>query len=321
MPASASAVNVRVGIGDQSPAMFADAELQGAEPQADALLHRVERELASPASWRRPTRSSPPPGARGVKILMHISTDDINVRHAERCRASRPTARSVGALDQALQAARRHGLGRLERGQPQARSRRARTRARAAQFFNEMRRLCTGCTIVALDVLDQAGVEKYIASFFKAAGANGARARGSSASTTTPRSTASSPRSASDRERQAYPGTRAHHRGGPQKANKRAKFWYTETGGLTKLGSAFPCDDARAADRTQYMFTLAKTLRHVHRSPVQLQLDAGAGLRAPALRRRPRRTPTARRAPAFNVFKSSLRNFQRCSTASLGARA
>jgi hypothetical protein len=48
--------------------------------------------------------------------------------------------------------------------------------------------------------------------------------------------------------------------------NKRAKFWYTETGGLAEFASAFPCDVDRQANRTQYMFDLAKRFRsHVKR--------------------------------------------------------
>jgi hypothetical protein len=130
--------------------------------------------------------------------------------------------------------------------QPTSKSPRA-----AAQFFGEMRRLCKGCAIVALDVLDQRGVEKYIASFFKAAGANAARAR------VVGIHNYSEVNRKLKKGSNAYPGTKRII-DAVLKANKRAKFWYTETGGLTRQGTAFPCDDARAADRTQYMFSLAK---------------------------------------------------------------
>ena len=44
-----------------------------------------------------------------------------------------------------------------------------------------------------------------------------------------------------------------------RKKNKVAHFWYTETGGVVNFGSAFPCDKARAANRTKFMFGLLKT--------------------------------------------------------------
>ena len=41
---------------------------------------------------------------------------------------------------------------------------------RAAQFFLAFRSMCRGCKIVALDVLDQRGVDRYINRFFAALG-------------------------------------------------------------------------------------------------------------------------------------------------------
>jgi hypothetical protein len=46
-----------------------------------------------------------------------------------------------------------------------------------------------------------------------------------------------------------------------RKYNKRAKFWYTETGGLAEFGSSFKCNLNRQASRTQYMFDLAKRFK------------------------------------------------------------
>src|SRR5436190_511750 len=46
-----------------------------------------------------------------------------------------------------------------------------RSPTRAADFFREMYRLvkgrCRSCAVVALDVLDQAGVDRYMRSFFR----------------------------------------------------------------------------------------------------------------------------------------------------------
>ena len=239
---------------------------------------------------------------------MHISTDNINVG-TPRLPSVAAYRKSVGALIK-----RYKPLGVTDWGawneanhktQPTSKSPR-----RAAQFFGEMRKLCTGCTIVALDVLDQAGVEKYIARFYKAAGANAARARIvgiHNYSEVNRKLTEKRKRTESSRSTPARKRIIAAVR----KANKRAKFWYTETGGLTKLGSAFPCDDARAADRTQYMFTLAKRFdRYIDRL-YSYNWTPTAGLRQSRASTPAWSTPTARRARPSPCSSSNLRSFKR----------
>jgi hypothetical protein len=46
-----------------------------------------------------------------------------------------------------------------------------------------------------------------------------------------------------------------------RKQNRRAKFWFTETGGIVNLGRSFKCSPARAARALKYMFTLARRYR------------------------------------------------------------
>jgi hypothetical protein len=248
VPASASAVNVRVGIGDQSPTMFAN-------PSYKALHLKLTRyfiewnaitdsaELAKADAFVAAARAS------GVKVLMHISTADIK-SGTPKLPTVAAYRKNVGALIK-----RYKPRGVTEWGawneanhktQPTSKSPRS-----AALFFGQMRKLCTGCTIVALDVLDQRGVESYIKSFFRFAGADAARVR------IVGIHNYSEVNRKIKKYSNSYPGTMRIIKA-VQKANKKAKFWYTETGGLTKQGTAFPCNDARAADRTQYMFTLAK---------------------------------------------------------------
>ncbi len=248
VPASASAVNIRVGIGDQSPLMFANSDYQALNLKLSRYF--VEwNAVTDPVELAKAKAFVTAARARGVKVLVHISTADIKAGTPKLPSLANYRKR-VGALIRALKP-----LGVTDWGawneanhktQPTSKSPRA-----AAQFFGAMRQLCTGCTIVALDVLDQRGVESYIARFYKAAGANAARAR------------IVGVHNYSEVNRKLkkgtnnYPGTRRII-DAVLKANKRAKFWYTETGGLAAQGSAFPCDLKRAADRTQYMFTLAK---------------------------------------------------------------
>jgi len=301
VPASASAVNVRVGIGDQSPSMFANANYQ-------ALNLKITRyfvewnAITDPAELAKADAFVNAANARGVKVLMHISTADI--------KGARPKLPSVAAYRKNVGALIRKykPMGVKEWGawneanhktQPTSKSPRS-----AALFYTQMRKLCTGCTIVALDVLDQRGVESYIKRFFKFAGkSESARVR------VVGIHNYSEVNRRIKKGTNTYPGT-ARIIKAVQKANKRAKFWYTETGGLTKQGSAFPCDDARAANRTQYMFTLAKRYqRNIQRlytynwtpSAVcdESEFDGGLVNVNGSVR------------PAYSVFKKNLRSFKR----------
>jgi hypothetical protein len=304
VPASASAVNVRVGIGDQSPTMFTNANYE-------ALNLKITRyfiewnAITDPVELAKADKFVAAARASGVKVLMHISTADI--------KASSPKLPSVSAYRTRVGALikRYKPLGVTEWGawneanhktQPTAKS-----PAAAAKFYIQMRKLCTGCTIVALDVLDQRGVEAYIAKFFKAAGkAESARVR-----VVGIHNYSEVNRRIGDKQKysNSYPGTLRIIKA-VQKSNKKAKFWYTETGGLTKQGNAFPCSDSRAANRTKYMFTLAKRYqKYIQRlytynwtpSAVCADSEFDGGLV----------NVDGSVRPAYNVFKSSLKSFQR----------
>jgi hypothetical protein len=248
VPASAAAVNIRVGIGDQSPLMFSN-------PYYEALNLKLTRyfiewdAITKPDQLKKADDFVAAARLSGVKVLMHISTADI--------KSGTPKLPSVAAYRKRVGALikRYKPLGVKDWGawneanhlsQPTAKSPRS-----AALFYGQMRKLCTGCTIVALDVLDQRGVEGYIKSFFTFAGADAARVR------VVGIHNYSEVNRKIKKGTNTYPGTRRII-DAVRKVNTKAKFWYTETGGLTRQGTAFPCDDARAADRTQYMFTLAK---------------------------------------------------------------
>ena len=112
--------------------------------------------------------------------------------------------------------------------------------------------MCSGCKIVALDVLDQAGVERYIARWLKAAGSAGRKAKIIGIHNYSQVNRRITEKNASNR----YPGT-ARIIKAVRKRNKVAKFWYTETGGVAQFGK-FECDKARQANRTKYMFTMIK---------------------------------------------------------------
>jgi len=254
VPAGASAkTNVAVGIGDQNPNMFTD-------PNWKALNLKKARyfvewnALAQPDEAAKAERFVAAAKAARVAVLMHVSTDDINARPRKPLPSVKAYKSQVGALVRKFRAQGVKDWGvwneANHKSQPTEKNPK-----RAAQFYKTFRGFrCASCKIVALDVLDQAGVEKYIARWLKAAGSAGTKARVFGIHNYSQVNRRITAKKASNR----YPGT-ARIIKAVKKKNKKAKFWYTETGGLAMFGSAFPCDKSRQASRTKFMFDLAKT--------------------------------------------------------------
>jgi hypothetical protein len=173
---------------------------------------------------------------------------------------------------------------------------------RAAQFFLAMRSMCRGCTIVALDVLDQRGVERYIRRFYSALGSRKSLAK------------IVGIHNYSDTNRNRDTGTRMILKA-VKAQNPRAQFWLTETGGVAKFGTSFPCDpdnparaERRQAKAINFMFTLTKRFRRDLRrlyiynyngADCEERFDAGLV----------RRDGTPR--PAYDAVKRQLKNFKR----------
>jgi hypothetical protein len=252
VPASAPAakINVAVGVGDQSPQMFSDANWKSLGLKKTRYFiewNAIDQadQLAEADQYVNAARQS------GVKVLMHVSTDDINSVPARPLPSVAQYKAKVGQLIK-----RYKPLGVNEWGvwneanhksQPTAKNPK-----RAAQFFKAFNGMCKGCKIVALDVLDQAGVESYIARWLKAAGSAGRKAKIIGIHNYSQVNRRITERNASKR----YPGT-ARIIKAVRKRNKVAKFWYTETGGVAQFGP-FECDKSRQASRTKYMFTMIK---------------------------------------------------------------
>jgi len=119
----------------------------------------------------------------------------------------------------------------------------------SAQYYLALRKACSRCKIVGLDVLDSQRISatvRYIKSFQSYVG----RGR--------------LPKiwglhNYSDTNRSHSTGTRA-----VLKAVK-GEVWLTETGGIVKFGGAFPENTQRAARSIGYMFKLAKSNRRLTR--------------------------------------------------------
>jgi hypothetical protein len=300
VPASASAVNIRVGIGDQSPTMFANTDYQSLHLKLTRYF--VEwNAMTDPAELAKADLFVASAKQRGVKVLMHISTADI--------KGASPKLPSVSAyrkyVGQLIRRYKPYGVTDWgawneanHKTQPTSKNPK-----RAAQFFSTMRKLCTGCTVVALDVLDQRGVEKYIASFLKAAGKDAARIK------VVGIHNYSEVNRKLKKGTNNYPGTLRVIQA-VQKVNRKAKFWYTETGGLTRQGNDFPCSDSRAADRTQYMFTLAKRYQHYIQRLYTYNWSPSDDCEASVFDGGLINSDGSTR-PAFAVFQKNIKSFRR----------
>ncbi|HVF77949.1 MAG TPA: glycosyl hydrolase [Solirubrobacteraceae bacterium] len=296
---SAAKTNVAVGIGDQSPRMFD-------EPNYKALNLKKTRffvewnaidqpdELAKADAFVAAARGA------GVSVLMHISTDNINSIPRKPLPSNSAYKSKVGALVKRYRAQGVKDWGvwneANHKSQPTARNPK-----RAAQFYNTFRKFrCSNCKIVALDVLDQAGVEKYIGSWIKAAGSNGKKARIVGVHNYSQVNRRITEKNASNR----YPGV-ARILKAIRKRNKVAKLWLTETGGLASFGRAFRCDRKRQASRTKYMFDLIKKYdRNIERLYSYNYFGNGCTPAFDGGLVEADGTPRA----AYNTFKSQLKN-------------
>jgi hypothetical protein len=177
----------------------------------------------------------------------------------------------------------------------------------AVSYFKDMYRAvvtrCPSCTVVGLDVLDQTGVDKYMASFYERLDATWRK-----------RLKVVGIHNYSDVNRGRSSGTAKIIRTA-RKYNKRTKFWFTETGALASFRRAFRYSESRQAARMRNMFSLASRYRSLGVDRVysynwfgiENGTSCGARCRFDAGLVDPDGTPR----PAYDVFKSKLSAFSR----------
>jgi hypothetical protein len=189
--------------------------------------------------------------AARMDVVLHVSTEDYRIRRARlpsvvtyRHQVSRIVAyfralgvREFGTWDEANHAS-----------QPTSDH-----PGQAALFFREMyravKRRCRACAVVALDVLDQRGVESYMRSFYRRL-----------SPTYRLRATVVGIHNYGDVNHKRTTFTRSIIRQAHE-YNGGTRFWLTETGGIVKLGRSFACSTSRAAARLRWMFHLARLYR------------------------------------------------------------
>ena len=299
LPGSAAAAktNIAVGMGDQAADMFANPNFLALKIkkaryfiQWDAIDNPGL--LAQADAWYNAAR------AARVRPLFHLDGLDIDG-------GTKPPAVSlyrakVRELIRRYPGVREWGVWNEanSRTQPVYKLSGAR---RTAKYFLALRKLCRGCTIVALDLLDAGNTKSYIRAFYKALGR-----RKRLAKIVGIHNYGDTNRARRNNTKTIISAVRRY--------NRRAQFWATETGGLAYFATttrvAFPCNEQRQASAVRKMFRIArKYRRHIKRlypynffgtdCDTNLRFDAGLI----------RRDGSAR--PAYDALRRAMRNFRR----------
>lgn len=251
IPSSAGAkVPIRVGIGDQQVTMFDQPLFQARKFKLVRYfvpwnIEQNKDELALATAYVERARKD------HIQVLLHISSDDLRIKQAKLPSVAQyrtqikkivATFRPLGVRDFGAWNEVNHA------SQPTYRS-----PTRAADFFVEAYRAikprCSFCNVVALDVLDQVGVETYMRTFYRHL-----------SPTYRQRATLVGIHNYGDVNRQRTTFTK-NIISQSHAFNKKTRFWFTETGGLVKFGRSFPCSQTRAKNRLKNMFSLARRYR------------------------------------------------------------
>ena len=294
VPAAADAkFDVRVGIGDQQPTMFADRDFQKLK------IKRVRYFIPWNVMGDPPRRIAAEDyvraaNAAGAKVFLHVSTHDLRIKKGK-LPSRKAYKRGVGRLVRHFrkQGVREFGVWNEanHKSQPTWRSPK-----RAAQYFKIMRRLCMRCTIVALDVLDQPGVERYMRRWYRALGRYRRHAKYVGI------------HNYSDVNRRRTSGTRSIMRTA-RRFKRNSKFWLTETGGVVKFGRSFPYSPKRAAKRLRFLFRVVKRQR---RSIKRVYVYNWTGAKKGAVRFDAGLTyASGKPRPGYRVLRRNLRRFKR----------
>lgn len=261
--ASAAKSSIRVGIGDQSTSMFDHPDYQALGLKTtryffpwNGMKDQFQLDRASEFTTRAQQS--------GISVLFHISTDNFALKKAKLPSVSAykaelekivPYFRARGVKEWGVWNEANHA------SQPTYKDPK-----RAADFFKAMYGVVgSKDTIVALDVLDQGGVDTYQKRFYTAL-----------SSTYRKRAKVVGIHNYGDvnRGRSTYTSKMIS---ASRKYNRSTKFWFTETGGLVEFGKSFKCSTSRAATRTKSVFSLAKKYKSLGVQRIYLYNWNGSG--------------------------------------------
>jgi len=294
---------IRVGVADQSPAMFASPDFRALNIKRTRyfVAADVMQDVAERARARAFVVAA---RAAGVSTLLHISTSDLRSKQGPLVSTAAYKS-NVGRIVTYFRALGVRDFGAWNEVNHKTQETWNHVGS-AASYFKSMwtavHGRCPTCGIVGLDVLDQAGVAGYIASFYSRLSATWRK-----------RLKVVGIHNYSDVNRNRSTGTATIIRTA-RKYNRATKFWFTETGGLASFGRAFPYDLARQASRIRNMFTFATRYRAQGADRIYsynwfgietggcgttCRFDAGLV------------NPNGTLRPVYGVFKSKAANFSR----------
>lgn len=243
-PAAAAKSSIRVGIGDQNPSMFSHPKYQELDMKMSRYFFPWNG-MKDDYQVTRATQYLAAAKASGVSVLFHISTDNFALKKAKLPTVKAYTAelkkivpyfRALGVKEWGVWNEANHA------SQPTYKNPK-----RAAEFFRAMYQVVgSKDKIVALDVLDQGGVDTYQRRFYAAL-----------SKTYRKRAKIVGIHNYGDvnRNRTTYTSKMIST---SRKYNRSTKFWFTETGALVEFGKSFKCSTSRAGKRMKNVFNLAK---------------------------------------------------------------
>jgi len=244
-PAAAKS-SIRVGVADQSPAMFESPAYQQLKMKrtryfVPADVMQDGEELAKATAFVTAARGA------GVSTLLHVSTADLRSKRG-RVVSTTSYRRNVGKLVAHFRKLGVRDFGAWNEVNHKTQETWNRV-GNAVSYYKSMytavKSRCRTCAVVGLDMLDQAGADRYMRSFY---------ARLSRTWRT--RLKVVGIHNYSDVNRGRSTGT-AKIINTARRYNKRTKFWFTETGALASFQRSFPYSESRQASRIKNMFTFA----------------------------------------------------------------
>ena len=302
-PAAARS-SIRVGVADQSPAMFDNPYFQ--QLKIKRTRYFVPADVMQDSAERAKARAFVEAARRAkVSVLLHVSTADLRSKRGRVVSTSK-YRRDIGRM---VAYFRRLGVrdfgawNEVNHKTQETWNRIGNAVSYYKSMYRAVKRRCRTCAVVGLDILDQAGSDRYIRSFYKRL-----------SSTWRKRLTIVGIHNYSDVNRSRSRGT-ARIINTVRRYNKRTKFWFTETGALASFGRSFRYSESRQASRIRNMFTYASRYRSrgVQRVysynffGIENGTSCGGRCRFDAGLVDPDGTPR----PVFDVFKSKLKSYSR----------
>jgi hypothetical protein len=249
-PGASAKSPIRVGLADQSPAMFSSPAFRALNIKRTRYFVPANV-MQSPAELARARAFVSAARAAGVSTLLHISTSDLRSKRGPLVSTStyRKNVAKIVVEFRKLGVKDFGAWNEVNHKTQETWNHVSSAVAYFKEMYTAVHKRCATCNVVGLDVLDQAGVDRYIASFYKRL-----------SSTWRKRLKVVGIHNYSDVNRSRSTGTSKIIKS-VRKYNAHTRFWFTETGALASFGGAFHYSLTRQASRIKNMFTFATRYR------------------------------------------------------------